>query len=1106
MSYFADLDSKRFSFVSKAMGMDEQTFAVINFKGYESISKPYEFDILLVSNEMELDLGDVLNASAQFLIHRGGDAGKDDVLFNGVLASFEQLQEFNGNVIYRAKLVPKLWWLSLTKHNQVFLDDNVPELVRLCLEDADLLESDYDFSGITGDYQPHEYVCQYGETHFTFVSRWLEREGIYYYFSQEDDGEIIQFSDANTTAETLDDADLFYSPESGLESTHLSEVIRALTCRQKQLPKEVILKDYNYEKPSLDVTGRAAVDPGKGRGNHYVYGEHFPTPEEGDRLALIRAEELLCQQKEFYGESTVPFMNPGYTFNLLNHYRGDYNQEYLVLEVTHEGSQTACLTPEIVGGLDKPDEKVAYANSFKAIPSITQFRPERTTERPRISGTLNAKIDAEGDGEYAELDEQGRYKVKLPFDVNDQIMDGKASARVRMMQPYAGKNKGMQFTLNKGTEVLLSFIDGHPDRPIIAGAVNNPETPGVVNANNQTESQIKTGGNNKIRFGDQVGSERVVLESSSSSSWVRIGSHNDPITINGSSSARHYIDTQYTDAGARFRLKNIDGSTNKTPKEYVNLKPTLFKRPSSILRETYTDNLPLDEIGTWIFYFEHIGLNGIAEEVSRKINVTYEDKDTDTDTDTDTTIDQDPGEGIKINTAAGFALEANGSFAVYIGPASTAEELGLYAEEPTDLGKIRAKFRSNYTPSGLLNMDKTSVSPDSITTVMTNAKTSLSSIDTVTTQEGNIYDFGGYWNYNLGNCYIENWIVQNESATLNCKKSTDLLGVINITDGSISNGPYWIEVEWPEEKTYLKASQNHGKIIDVRSEPGLLKIHSDGDFGGLADAVSVSTGGSSIDESHTTLINSAVSGYNESDFENGKLWVEKKYGHSYDFHEGAAISVSKGSTLDIMHGGRHIEVAYRGDGSISSWSRSESGVSEEKKWTPKGKVILDSKTIDTGVQISSDEKKFDRNTGDLFTHEISSTTGMGTASFAFNFANTASCSISTGTSASIDIAVAAKLGVEIVGGISIDLSAGLGLKGEFKFPVGGFAEIKHDEAGFSLFGLKAQKAAAVEAKQETLVLTQLTTQLQKRAVTLEATDVAARKYSMQVMIGNMVFV
>jgi type VI secretion system VgrG family protein len=490
MSYFADLDSKRFSFVSNAMGMNEQTFAVINFKGYESISKPYEFDILLVSNEMELDLGDVLNSSAQFLIHRGGDAGKDDVLFNGVLASFEQLQEFNGNVIYRAKLVPKLWWLSLTKHNQVFLNDTVPELVRLCLEDADLLSSDYDFSGVTGDYKPHEYVCQYGESHFTFVSRWLEREGIYYYFSQDDDGEQIRFSDANTTAETLDDADLFYSPESGLESTHLSEVIRSLTCRQRQLPKEITLKDYNYARPDLDVTGRASVDRRKGRGNHFVYGEHFDTPEEGDRLAGIRAEELLCQQKEFHGESTVPFMNPGYTFNLLNHYRGDYNQEYLIVEVTHEGSQTACLTPEIIGGLDKPDEKIAYANSFKAIPSITQFRPERTTERPRISGTINARIDAEGSTMSAQIDKQGRYKIKLPFDINDQHMDGKASAWLRMMQPSAGVNEGIHFSLKKGTEVMLMFVDGHPDRPVIAGAVSNPETPSIFNPSSRPAAKM----------------------------------------------------------------------------------------------------------------------------------------------------------------------------------------------------------------------------------------------------------------------------------------------------------------------------------------------------------------------------------------------------------------------------------------------------------------------------------------------------------------------------------------------------------------------------------------------------------------------------------------
>jgi len=156
-----------------------------------------------------------------------------------------------------------------------------------------------------------------------------------------------------------------------------------------------------------------------------------------------------------------------------------------------------------------------------------QFRPERKTERPRIAGAITARIDAAGSGQYAELDEHGRYKVVLPFDLSGR-KDGKASAWVRMAQPYAGSDHGMHFPLHKGTEVLLTFIDGDPDRPIIASAVPNPETPSPVKDSNQTMAAITTGGGNKIHIEDRAGSERILLHSPQQKSFVRIGAPNDP--------------------------------------------------------------------------------------------------------------------------------------------------------------------------------------------------------------------------------------------------------------------------------------------------------------------------------------------------------------------------------------------------------------------------------------------------------------------------------------------------------------------------------------------------------------------------------------------------
>ena len=173
------------------------------------------------------------------------------------------------------------------------------------------------------------------------------------------------------------------------------------------------------------------------------------------------------------------------------------------------------------------EEEPFYRNRFTAIPASVQFRPERVTKKSRFFGLMNAKIDAAGSGQYAELDDLGRYKVILPFDLSGR-KDGKASAWLRMMQPYAGSDHGMHFPLHKGTEVLLAFIDGDPDRPVIAGAVPNPATPSPVTGDNQTMAVLQTGGKNRIAIEDKDGSQRILLQTPVADSWIRMGAPNDP--------------------------------------------------------------------------------------------------------------------------------------------------------------------------------------------------------------------------------------------------------------------------------------------------------------------------------------------------------------------------------------------------------------------------------------------------------------------------------------------------------------------------------------------------------------------------------------------------
>lgn len=495
---------KRFSFISDAL--PEDAFGVVKFTGMEGLSKPYEFEILVASERLDIPLEEVIKHTARLIIHR--EKG-DDAIFQGLPMEFEQLHAVDNLGFYQIRLAPKLQRLSLIRNNQVILGQSLPDFIAAVLKDGGLTTMDFEFR-LQSSYPTREFICQYGESHLDFISRWLEREGIYYFFEQGKGSEKVIFTDTAIGHRDLPQGKtLSYHPATGLETGHRDEVIGKFLCRQRLTPEKVFVKEYNEMKPSLTVSGSALAGK-NGFGQVYYYHEHFQTPEEGNHLAKIRAEALLCMEKEFRGESFVPYLAPGFTFTLEDHFRGNCNQSYLTTEVRHRGSQAGYMTAGIGSILSASEKEVYYGNEFSAIPAAVQYRPELLTPRPRIAGTISAHIDAEGSGKYAELDDHGRYHIVLPFDLAGRP-GGKASAWVRMAQPYAGPNHGMHFPLHKGTEVLLTFIDGDPDRPVIAAAIPNVENRSVVSGGNAAQAGFTTAGGSSIHTDDTEGQESLVI-------------------------------------------------------------------------------------------------------------------------------------------------------------------------------------------------------------------------------------------------------------------------------------------------------------------------------------------------------------------------------------------------------------------------------------------------------------------------------------------------------------------------------------------------------------------------------------------------------------------
>ncbi|MDA3786912.1 MAG: type VI secretion system tip protein TssI/VgrG [Desulfobacula sp.] len=890
------LTKMKYSFISRAM--DKETFTVVSFKGFEAISKPYEFEILLVSENKDIDPLLVLQNPAIFTIHRDEE---DNVDFNGILIQFEESQEFNGYLFFKAVLAPKLWWLSLTHHNQVFLDLTIPEIMEDALKDGGLKQTyDFDFSlNLKNIYKKLEYICQYDESHFDFVSRWAEREGLYYFFEQTPSGEKVVFTDTKMEhKDLLLGKDLIYDSQSGLASLHTKEVIHTFICKHNLLPQRVYLKDYNYLKPSQAMEGIADVDE-NGRGENYIYGVHFDSVIEGNRLARIRAEALLCRKSIFQGESSVPFMVPGYTFDLNEHYKDVYNRKYLVTDVTHEGHQTGYLISGISGAVEARDEEMFYSNTFTAIYSDEQFRPEHLSKKPKISGTINAKIDASASGEHAEIDELGRYKVILPFDRSGRF-GGKASAWFRMMQPSAGQNQGMHFPLHKGTEVLLTFIAGNPDRPIIAGAVPNPETQSPVTSGNQTQSIIATGkskvdssvGAAERKFGAVAGEQKLTEETATD----------------------NYIEFEDDSVNKRIRLHSDGDLWLEAQNRYGEY---------TVGKNTKKDKLPENLKYLWENFFTTPAVAAVVA---------------------DTTVTPP--------VAAVTAVAA-------IPPKFIPTNLKHYSYGTSATGSYGAVASGSTAP--------TTPVITSIETLARTAKVKLVKGDTINVQEGNVYDFGGYWVYNLGNAYIENHMAQKTP-------DTSLMPVTTPEEIAAKN------------KKERIAKLNEDMDFDLLKVGGpnwnARAAHGD-NWKTILSAEADCQGGSSMqlwdttvtDDNDNTKWHKRHAGSGGDDAEGWKnIWVEKKFGDSYEYREGNTVSVEKGRSQTIIFDGRSVVEKYNGKGTAKkSFSKSGGGRSEEKKWNHKtGNLVsytLTEVSPDKGKDVSTTVDKYERSsTGHKVSH------------------------------------------------------------------------------------------------------------------------------------------
>jgi type VI secretion system secreted protein VgrG len=479
-------------------GVDE--LAVDGFAGLERLSQLYDFQVdFHPMGEDPLEAADLLGAEALLSITVPGGSPR---YLHGRVYSVNARGRNGGRWRYRIRVAPALWWLTRTQKSRIFQDQSVPDILEAVLGEAGVEVR----LSLSGSYAVREYCTQYRETDFAFLSRLMEWEGLFYFFEHTEDGHTLVVGDKPSVHGPLPGGAVLPVREHDARSVD-GEYLIALERVHRLRPGAVHLRDYDFQRPALDVSGKAKSAEGVSALEVYDYPGEYVAPAVGKQAAKVRMEEGVQAARTLAGESVAPSLTPGYGFEVQD--GGTHDGEYTVVEVAHSGQQAE--TPggrEASGGM--------YRNSFQCMPSQIPFRPRRLTPRPSIPGVQTATVVGPA-GEEIHTDAHGRIKVQFHWDREGQ-RDDKASCWVRVGQVWGGPGWGGLYLPRIGQEVVVRFLEGNPDRPLIAGTVYNAEnqTPYALPAEKtrstlKSASSLGSNGFNELRIEDAAGEEELYV-------------------------------------------------------------------------------------------------------------------------------------------------------------------------------------------------------------------------------------------------------------------------------------------------------------------------------------------------------------------------------------------------------------------------------------------------------------------------------------------------------------------------------------------------------------------------------------------------------------------
>ena len=494
--------------IATPLGEDKLLF--YRMHGTEKLCELFEFELELLSEDEAIDPDRLLGENVTVALGLTEDKWR---YFNGYVARFGQYEMLDGFAVYRMTLRPWLWFLTRAANCRIFQDINVPDIVKQVFRDqgfSDIQEK------LSGTYAVREYCVQYRETDFNFACRLLEEEGIYFYFTHENGKHHLVLADSGSAHDKFPGYESipYHAEQGGIDKTRTDHIHEWVYSHSIQ-PGTHVLSDYDFKKPKAGLIVKSSLTMPHTHAGYEIF--DYPGGHKeigvGEGIVRSRMEARRAQFESFEGQCNARGLGVGNLFKLTEHRKQSQNREYLVVSAEYRLQLDSYIASSTsAAGAD------LFQCGFSAINSSLNYRPPRITPKPLVHGAQTAVVTGPA-GEEIHTDQYGRVKVQFHWDRYGKH-DEHSSCWMRVAQPWAGKNWGMMAIPRIGQEVVVEFLEGDPDQPLITGSVyNNSQMPPYPLPANKTQSGIKSrsskGGQpahfNEIRFEDKKGHEQVYL-------------------------------------------------------------------------------------------------------------------------------------------------------------------------------------------------------------------------------------------------------------------------------------------------------------------------------------------------------------------------------------------------------------------------------------------------------------------------------------------------------------------------------------------------------------------------------------------------------------------